>query len=177
MGSIRYLEPDTVVTFKLENALPIFSERYISPEAGTVVLKGLLNQKAHIETLDGEKFRMLAAKKDKRYPNKILYPIVHLPDKEQVFHIASPLHIASAPGGRSQLRYTVVLDDERYVFRRMARKRREFELWDGPELNRIVKREASAKLVADLTVLLPVPDLLILLFPWMDNQNMVHSQS
>jgi hypothetical protein len=177
MDAITYLEPDTTVTFELEGTLPIFSERYVSPQAGTVILKGFFNPKAHIETLDGARYRMLSPRRDKQYLNQIAYPIVHLPDKTEVFRCRTPVYSLSEKKAPPTLRYTVTLNNESYIFKRVARLGRVFELWDNMEMQCLVKREPRQKLIADSIVLSPVPVLLVLLLPWMDNQTLLSSHT
>jgi hypothetical protein len=172
MSAIAYLEPDTVVTFELQSTLPIFSERYVSAQAGTVVLKGFFNQKAHIETLHGERYRMVSPRRDKKYPNQIAYPIVHLPDKTEVFRFRTPVYSLSEKTTPPTLRYTAMVEKESYILKRATRLGRAFEVWDGMEIQCIVKREPRRKLIDDSVILAPVPVLLVLLLPWMDSQTL-----
>ena len=39
--SLEYLPEDSRVTFELQGGLPVSREQYVSPQAGTIVLKGL----------------------------------------------------------------------------------------------------------------------------------------
>jgi hypothetical protein len=171
-----YLEEETRVTFELQGTLPIFRERYVSPQAGTVVLKGFFSQTAHIETLDGTRYRMLQPKRDRTLPNQIVFPVVYLPHKESAFRLLSPLRDTGS-GQIPRLRFTTTFGDGRYVFRQVRAGRREFELWDGMEMQRLVRREPSRALIADSTVLIPVPAVLVLLIPWLDNQTALHRRS
>jgi len=172
---IKYIPKETLITFELQGALPIFRETYHSPQVGTVILKGLLNQSAHIELEDGTRYRTLAPRKDKLYPTDLTYPVVHLPDKSAVFYMRTPLNLPK--GTMPRLRFTTSLDEQQYVFKQISPGQRGFELWDGMEMNKLVEREASvAKFIPNLTVLVPVPALLILLFPWLDSQTVLYRQ-
>jgi hypothetical protein len=174
MSPFQYLPEGTRVSFRLQNALPLFREHYAASGAGEVILKGLFNQSAHLELLDGTRYRTLPPRKDERYAQQIAYPVVLLPGKTQVCRLLTPIDLEQ--GRTPQLRYTTVLDDQQYVFRQVSPGRRGFELWDGMEMQKLVRREKSMSLIADLTVLLPVPTLLVLLFPWLDNQTIVSRQ-
>jgi hypothetical protein len=44
------------------------------------------------------------------------------------------------------------------------------------EMSRLVSREAGRALIADATVLAPIPSVLVLLFPWLDNQAIAYKQ-
>ena len=172
---IKYIPKETLITFELQGALPIFRETYHSPQVGTVILKGLLNQSAHIELEDGARYRTLSPRKDKLYPTDLTYPVVHLPDKSAVFYMRTPLNLPK--GTIPRLRFTTSLDEQQYVFKQISPGQRGFELWDGMEMNKLVEREiSSAKLIPNLTVLVPVPALLILLFPWLDSQTVLYRQ-
>lgn len=176
MESFLYLQPGITVTFRLEGRLPIFNERYVSPQAGTVVLRGLINQKAHIETLDGRRYRMLSPGRAEKRPNLIAYPIIRLSDKAEVLRLCTSVLSGAQVRGKREpppFRYTAALNDESYVFKR-ASGVQWVELWDGMERQRIVKRELGAGLHPDLNVLLPVPALLVLLFPWVDSKNLIN---
>lgn len=172
--SLVYLEQDMRVTFSLEGTLPILRERYVSPQAGTVVLKGFFNQSAHMETPNGTRYRTLSPRKDRHYLGQMAYPIVRLPDKAEVCRLRTPIKLQE--GLVPRLRFTTTLDDQQYVFRQIAPGRRGFELWDGMEVQRLVKREPGGSLVADLTILVPVPAMLVLLFPWLDNQTIMYTR-
>jgi hypothetical protein len=173
---LAYLEEDTRVIFELQGTLPIFRERYVSSQAGTVVLKGFFSQTAHMETLDGTRYRTLQPKRDRALPNQIVYPIVYLPHKDRAFRLLSPLKDTGS-GPIPRLRFTTTLDDGQYVFRQARAGRREFELWDGMEMQKLVRREPGRALIADSTVLIPVPAVLVLLLPWLDNQTALHRRS
>ena len=67
-----------------------------------------------------------------------------------------------------------MLDDRKYVFKQVGRGQRGFELWDGMEMEKLVDRPPSAKLMPDLIVLAPVPAILVLLFPWLDGQALTY---
>ena len=172
--SLEYLAEDTRVTFELQGTLPILRERYLSPQAGTVVLKGFFSPRAHVETLAGRRYRTLAARKDKTLPNQIVYPVVDA-DRNEVFRLSTPLKFAE--GASPRLRYTTTLDDQQYAFRQISPGRRGFELWDAMEMQKLVRREPGAKLVADATVLISVPAVLVLLLPWFDSQTIVQNRS
>ena len=43
------------------------------------------------------------------------------------------------------------------------------------EMHRLVEREPGGSLIASLRLLAPVPALLVLLFPWLDGQTVMHS--
>jgi hypothetical protein len=172
---IEYIAAGTRVTFELQGSLPIFRETYRSPQAGTVVLKGLFNQSAHIELLDGTRYRTLAPRKDMLYPNDLTYPVVHLPDKSEMFNLRTPLRFPK--GAVPKLRFSASLDDRQYVFKQISPGQRGFELWDGMEMNKLADRGSSAKLIADLTLLVPVPAILILLVPWLDSQTIMYRQT
>jgi hypothetical protein len=45
------------------------------------------------------------------------------------------------------------------------------------EMNKLADRGSSAKLVADLTLLVPVPAILIMLVPWLDSQTIMYRQT
>jgi hypothetical protein len=170
---IKYIPEETLITFELQGALPIFRETYHSPQVGTVTLKGFFNQSAHIELEDGTRYRTLGPRKDKLYPTDLTYPVVHLPDKSAACYMRTPLNLPK--GTMPRLRFTTLLDEQQYVFKQISPGRRGFELWDGVEMNRLVERETySAKLIPNLTVLVPVPTLLILLFPWLDSQTVLY---
>lgn len=172
--SLEYLAEDARVTFELQGTLPILRERYVSPQAGTVVLKGFFNPSAHMETLEGKRYRTLSAKRDKAFPNQIVYPVVD-PDRTEVFRLLTPLEVAK--GSTPRLRYTTTLDDQQYVYRQISPGRRGFELWDAMEMQRLVRRESGSGLVLDATILTSVPAVLVLLFPWLDSQTIVHRRS
>ncbi|MBN1640945.1 MAG: hypothetical protein JXA09_06895 [Anaerolineae bacterium] len=169
----RQIVPEnTRVAFKLQNRFPVFREEYVAEGVGTVTLTGLFNQRAHIEVAGGARYRTLGARKRSAFPTELIYPLVDVPGKEEVCALHTPLRFES--GGMPQLRFWTTLDDEQYVFRQITAGRRGFELWDAMEMNKLVNREVSAKLMPDLSVLYPVPALLILLFPWLDSQTIMH---
>ena len=166
---------NTRVTFELQNQVPILKEVYHADGVGTVVLRGLVNQRAEITMLDGARYRTRGARKIADFPNELVYPLVQVaPHKRDVCMLHTPLKLA--PGTVPQLRFWTTLDGEQYVFRQITAGRRGFELWDGMEMNKLVNREVSARLMPDLSVLHPVPALLVLLFPWMDSQTIMHRQ-
>lgn len=161
------------VTFELQGSLPILREEYASPQVGRVILKGLFNQSAHIELLDGARYRTLSARRTKEFPNDLVYPVVHLPDRAEamVLHTALRLPKGSVP----KMRFTTTLDGEQYVYRQISAGRRGFELWDGMEMQKLVDRVRESKLMPDLNILLPVPALLVALFPWLDSQTIMYA--
>lgn len=171
--AFEYLPEDTLVTFTLEGSLPIFSEQYVSPQAGKVVLRGLFNQRAHLEMKDGTRYRMLAPRRDKERFNEIAYPLVRLPERVEVCRLLTPIKLEQ--GRIPQLRFTTSLDGQYYIMRQITAGQRGFELWDSMEMNRLVKREPGGSLIAPLQILAPVPTLLVLLFPWLDSQTVMHS--
>jgi hypothetical protein len=167
MSSIPYLPENTRVRFTLGSALPIFSERYESAQAGSVVLKGFFNQSAHMQLLDGTRYRTLAPRRDDSRLDCLAYPIVTVPDKIELCRLHIPIHRENAS---ARVRYTTVLDEQQFVFKQIGATRSRFELWNGTEMQKLVQREPSATLLADLTVLIPVPTILVLLFPWLESQ-------
>jgi hypothetical protein len=167
MSSISYLAENTRVHFTLASALPILSERYESAQAGSVVLKGFFNQTAHMQLLDGTRYRTLAPRQDDERPDRLAYPIVGVPAKVELCRVRVPIRRESAS---TPMRYTVVLDEQEFVFKQIGAARHGFELWDGSEMHRLVRREPSTTLLADLTLLIPVPTILVLLFPWLESQ-------
>jgi hypothetical protein len=169
------LAQGTLVTFSLEGALPIFQERYVSPQAGTVVLRGLFNQRAFLELIGGERFRTLAPRKDKEQLDKLAYPVVRLPGRVEEFRLLSPLHLEK--GRTPQMRYTALLDNQYYVFKQVSAGGRGYELWDSMEMERLVQVEPGGSLVPNLRLNGPVPALLVLLFPWLANQTILYKQS
>ena len=166
--SFEYLPEDSRVTFELQGGLPIFREQYGSPQAGTVVLKGLFNQSAHMELRDGTQYRTLSAQRDKEQLNMIAYPLIRLPENVEVCRLLTPIHLDK---GHPQLRYTTTLDNQHYIFRPIGAGQRGFELWDSMEMHRLVQREPGRTLIASLRILAPIPTLLALLFPWLDSQS------
>jgi hypothetical protein len=166
--SLEYLPEGSRVTFELQGGLPVFREQYASPQAGTVVLKGLFNQSAHLELLDGTQYRTLSARRDKEQLNMIAYPLIRLPEKVEVCRLLAPIQLDK---GRPQLRFTTTLDDQYYIFKQVSIGQRGFELWDSMEMQRLVQREPDRALIAALRILAPVPALLTLLFPWLDSQS------
>ncbi len=170
MSQLLYLDAGQTVTFELENAVPILRERYASPQAGVIELRGFFNPKAYMETLDGVRYRMLSAKHDKRYPGQIAYPVVRLPDKTELFRLLTPTVALKEKRGPAKLRFTTVFDDQAYIFKRSTRLGRAFEIWDGMEMHRVVQRERAPKLILDSLVLIEAPALLVLLLPWFDSQ-------
>jgi hypothetical protein len=171
MVQLAYLEPEMTVSFFLENAVPILKEAYDVPGAGKRLLRGFFNPKAHIDLLDGTRYRILSPRQDKRYLNQIAYPLVHWPDKLEVCRLLTPVISRRNKSTLPELlRFTTALDGEGYIFKRSKRLGRAFEIWDGMEMDRIVQRELVRKLVLDATVMASVPALLVLLLPWLDNQ-------
>lgn len=170
----EYLAAGTIVRFELQGTLPIFKETYVSPQVGKVVLKGLFNQSAYMELLDGNSYRTLSPRRDKRNPIEIVYPLVHLPDKTEMFGLRMPIKLAK--GAVPRLRYATRLDENDYVFKQITAGQRGFELWDGFEMNKLVGRSSRTKLVADLEILAPIPTILALLFPWIDSQTIMYRQ-
>lgn len=170
---IEYLPENEQITFELQGQLPILREEYASPKAGKVVLKGLFNQSAHIELLDGTRYRTLGAKKGDRMSNELIYPVVRLPDKVEVTRLRTPLHLQK--GVVPRLRYTVALDGQQYVFKQVSPGQRGFELWDGMEMQKYVERGKPA-LIPDVILLASVPVLLVMLFPWVDSQTIMYKQ-
>jgi len=175
LEQLRYVPEHTRISFELQTSVPIFREKYSSPDLGTVLLKGLLNQRAHLELLDGRRYRTRAPRKIDAYPSDLVYPVVHLPDKTETFLLHSPLHFQK--GALPRMRFWTQLDDRDYVFRQIGAGQRGFELWDGMEMNKLVNRETPTKLMPDLTVLSPVPAILLLLFPWLDSQTIMYRQT
>jgi hypothetical protein len=171
----QQLPEDTLVTFELQGELPIFQERYVSPQAGTVVLRGFFNQSAHMELPDGTRYRTLSARKDEEHVNQLAYPIVRLPGRLQVCRLRTPLDLDK--GQVPKLRFVTLLEDQYYVFRQITAGQRGFELWDSMEMSRLVQREPGGSLVSNLRVLAPVPTFFLLLFPWLDSQTIPYSVS
>ena len=167
--AVVYLQEGTRVTFELANTVPILREEYVSPGVGTVTVKGIFNQSAHIETTDGTRFRTLQPRKDKDRPDQLTYPVVYLPSKDPAFRLLSPLEYAGS-GRIPRLRFTTALDDQSYLFKPISADQRAFDLWDGMETVRLVTRERGGSFILDATVLAPVPSVLVLLFPWLDSQ-------
>jgi len=172
--NIAFLAENTRVTFELQGRLPILWEEYASPQAGKVVLKGLFNQSAHLELLDGSRYRTRSPKKIDKFPTDLVYPLVELPSKTEVLLLRTPLKLNK--GSVPRLRFSTTVDGQRYVYRQVSPGRRGFELWDGLEVEKLVNREASSKLVPDLVVLSSVPVLLVLLFPWLDSHTITYKQ-
>jgi hypothetical protein len=77
--------------------------------------------------------------------------------------------IRSPARGTARWRYTTTLDGVSYVLRQAGSDRREIELWDGTETQKLVRRETGSSLIPDLVLLAHIPTLLILLFPWFQN--------
>jgi hypothetical protein len=168
------LAEGTLVTFALEGALPIFQERYVSPQAGTVVLRGFFNQRAFLEPPDRVRYRTLAPRRDREQLNMLAYPVVRLPDKVEVCRLLSPLHLDK--GQTPQMRFTTLLDDQYYIFKQVSAGNRGYELWDSMEMERLVQIEPGGSLVPNLRVYVPVPALLVLLCPWLANQTVLHGR-
>jgi len=168
------LAEDTLVTFNLEGALPIFQERYVSPQAGVVVLRGFFNQRAILEPPSGTRYRTLAPRKDKQQLNMLAYPVVRLPDRVEVCRLLSPLRLDK--GQTPQLRFTTLLDNQYFIFKQVGAGQRGYELWDSMEVERLVRVEPGGSLVPNLRVCAPVPALLVLLFPWLANQAIFYKQ-
>lgn len=172
---LTYVPEHTRVQFELQTGFPLFREKYSSPDLGTVLLKGLFNQRAHLELLNGARYRTLSPRKLDEYPTDLVYPVVHMPDKSRAFLLHSPLHFQK--GSLPRMRFWTRLDDQDYVFRQISAGQRGFEMWDGLEMNKLVNREAPTKLMPDLTILAPVPAVLLLLFPWFDSQTIMYRQT
>jgi hypothetical protein len=170
--SYHELAEGTLVTFNLEGALPIFQERYVSLQAGTVVLRGFFHQRAFLEPLGGARYRTLAPRKDKERLDMLAYPVVRLPDRVEVCRLLSPLHLDK--GQTPQLRFTTLLDDQYYIFKQVSAGQRGYELWDSMEVERLVRTEPGGSLIPNLRVYAPVPALLVLLFPWLVNQAILY---
>jgi hypothetical protein len=170
--SYHELAEGTLVTFDLEGALPIFEERYVSPQAGTVVLRGFFNQRAILEPPGGNRYRTLAPRKDKEQLNMLAYPVLRLPEKVEVCRLLSPLHLDK--GQTPQMRFTTLLDNQYYIFKQVRAGERGYELWDSMEMDRLVRVEPGGSLVSNLRVYAPVPALLVLLFPWLANQAILY---
>jgi hypothetical protein len=169
--ALEYLAEDTLVRFTLEGSLPIFRERYVSPQAGTVVLKGFFNQSAHLEMKDGTRYRTLAPRRDEERLTEMAYPLVRLPERTEMCRLLTPIKLEQ--GRAPLLRFTTNLDNQHYVLRQISAGQRGFELWDSMEMNRLVEREPGGSLIAPLRLLAPVPALLVLLFPWLDGQTLM----
>ena len=167
MSAIQYLPENTHVTYELYGRFPLLREQYRSPQAGTVVLKGFLNPAAHLELLDGTRYRTLAAKRDEQDRNQMAYPVISLPDKAEVCRLRTPIKLPT--GGSVRWRYTTTLDSITYVIRQAGSDRREIELWNSLETQKLVRRQTSSSLIPDLDLLAPVPVLVVLLFPWFQN--------
>jgi len=166
--SLEYLPEDARVTFALQGGLPIFREQYVSPQAGTIVLKGLVNTSAHLELRDGTRYRTLSARRDRERYNMIAYPLVRLPEKVEVCRLLTPIELDK---GHSQFRFTTTCDNRHYIFKQASAGQRRVELWDSMEIQRLVQREPDRALIAGLRILAPIPALLALLFPWLDSQS------
>jgi len=175
LSAIQYLPENTHVTFELFGRFPLFREQYRSPQAGTVLLKGFLNPAAHLELLDGTRYRTLAAQRDEQDRNQLAYPLVSLPDKAEVCRLRTP--IKRPAGGAARWHYTTTLDSVTYVIRQAGADRREIELWNNLETQKLVRRQTSGSLIPDLELLTPVPVLLVLLFPWFQNLALTTSRS
>lgn len=172
--SFYELAEGTLVQFNLEGALPLFQERYVSPQAGTVVLRGFFNQRAFLEPPGQARYRTLAPRKDKEQLNKLAYPVVRLPGKVEVFRLLTPLHFEK--GRLPQMRYTALLENQLYVFKQVSAGQRGYELWDSMEMERLVEIEPGGSLVPNLRVNVSVPAVLVLLFPWLANQTVLYKQ-
>jgi hypothetical protein len=171
--SLHELAEGTLVRFNLEGALPIFQERYVSPQVGTVVLRGFFNQRAILEPIGGERYRTLGPRKDKEQLNMLAYPVVRLPGKAEVMRLLSPLRFEK--GSTPQMRFTTLLDNQYYIFKQV-RGQRGYELWDSMEMERLIRIEPGGSLVPNLRLYAPVPALLVLLFPWLANQTILYKQ-
>jgi hypothetical protein len=170
--AFEVLPEDTLVTFELQGALPIFRERYASPQAGTVLLKGLFNQSAHLEMKDGTRYRTLSPRRDEERLTEMAYPLVRLPERAEVCRLLTPIKLEQ--GRVPQLRFTTILDNQYYILKQIRAGQRGFELWDSLEMHRLIEREPGGSLIAPLRVLAPVPTLLVLLFPWLDSQTVMY---
>jgi hypothetical protein len=174
LEQLAYLPEGTRVTFELRGALPILREEYHSPQAGTIVLKGFFNQTAHLELLDGSRYCTRSARRDNRYLSEIYFPVLHLPDKTEAFGLRTPIKAGSAT---QRVRFTTLLGEEVYVFKQVSPGKRGFELWESMEVQKLVERaRTAAKLIPDLVVLAPVPAILTLLVPWLDNQTYIYQR-
>ncbi len=171
MSSIRYLPENTAVHFDLEGSFPLFRERYVSAQAGIVTIKGIINQTARLEPTDDTSCRIAPPKRVDLRENQIAYPVIRLSDKTELFRLLTPARLDK--GTVPQLRYRADLDGRQYVFRQVKSGRREFDLWDGSELHKVVEQDKGRKVVGDLTVFISVPCLLVLLFPWLNNQTIM----
>ena len=167
MSSFHYL-PQGRVRFQLRGRLPIFQERYVSPQAGQVVLRGFFNQTAHMELPDGTRYRTLSPRRDDAFADQLVYPIVRLPDKDGVLELRTPIRVEG--GSAPQLRFTTVIDDRQYLYKLLSAGKRGFELWDSTERQKIIARVPGQALISQVTLLEPVPAVLVLLLPWLDNQ-------
>jgi hypothetical protein len=125
-----------------------------------------------MELDDGTQYRTLRVRKDSRYPTDITYPVVRLPEKAELCLLRTPLHYDK--GSVPRLRFATELDGRGYIFKQITAGQRGFELWDQLEMNKLVTRPASAKLVRDLSILEPIPAVLALLFPWFDSQTIMY---
>jgi hypothetical protein len=170
--AVEYLSEGTVVTFELDGSLPIFREPYVSQHAGKVVLKGLIHQSAHLETKDGTRYRTLPARRDRDRLSEIAYPLIRLQDRVEVCRLLTPIEIDHNRSAR--LRYYTMLDNRRFIWRQISPGQRGADLWDGTETARLVERTTGGSLIAPLRLLAPVPVLVVLLFPWLDNQMMTY---
>ena len=170
MFSPTYLSEFTNVHFELQGSLPLFRERYFSAQAGTVTIKGIINQTALLEPKGGGACRISSSKRDDRNDRRIAYPIISLTDKSELLRLLTPARFEK--GAVPELRYGAALDGRQYMFKQAQSGRREFDLWDGPELRKFVHQE-SGYLVGDLKILIAVPLLLVLLFPWLNNQTIM----
>ena len=173
--SFHELAEGTLVTFNLEGALPLFQERYVSPQAGTVVLRGFFNQRAFLEPLGESRYRTLSPRKDEEQLDKLAYPVVRLPEKVEVFRLRTPLHFEK--GQLPQMRFMALLDNQYYIFKQVSAGQRGFELWDSMEMERLAQVEPGGSLVPNLRLNAPVPALLVLLLPWLANQTILYKQS
>jgi hypothetical protein len=175
LSAIQYLPENTRVTFELRGHFPLLREQYVSPQAGTVTLKGFLNPAAHLELLDGTRYRTLAAKRDEQYRDQMAYQVISLPDKTEMCRLRTLIRFPAS--GTARWRYTATLDGVTYVVRQAGSDRREIELWNGVETQKLVRRQTSSSLIPDLDLLAPVPTLLVLLFPWFQNLAMTTTRS
>ena len=170
MFSPTYLPENTTIHFELQGSLPLFRERYFSPQAGMVTIKGIINQTALLKPKGSQACRISSSAREDRDNRRIAYPIVSLTDRSELLRLLTPAQLEK--GTVPQLRYGAVLDGRQYMFTQIQSGRREFDLWDGPERHKIVHQE-SGYLVGDLKILTTVPTLLVLLFPWLNNQTIM----
>jgi hypothetical protein len=103
------------------------------------------------------------------------YQVISLPDKTEMCRLRTLIRFPAS--GTARWRYTATLDGVTYVVRQAGSDRREIELWNGVETQKLVRRQTSSSLIPDLDLLAPVPTLLVLLFPWFQNLAMTTTRS